>query len=233
MFKLRSLRWIAFSLFACSFLLMTVADDAASETVTVRSGNAPIGNPDPLINMLVGPGGAALSAAAFTTGDFAAACGGADAMVIAGHPAWLQQLPCDPQARWIGIDPVGTPASTFYCQNFVVHTCCITSATLDFCWAADDAIGDLIYGGPNPDGVYVNGVAVTPGINGGNYAVASQSGPVDVTPLLHCGDNQLQVYNRDAGFAISGVIYSATFDIVECTVPNEDLSFGQIKSLYR
>jgi hypothetical protein len=209
------------------------ATPASAEFIALRSGNAPIGNPDPQINMLVGAGGTPLSANPFTAAEFGAACTGHPAMVIPAHPAWLQQLPCDPLALWIGTDPVGTPASALYCHTFDVQTCCIKSATLDFCWSSDDALGDGIYGGPNLDGVYINGVAVTPSINTGSYAVPTQTGPIDVTALLHCGSNQLQVYNRDAAFVVSGVIYSATIDISECSVPTEAESFGSIKTLYR
>lgn len=206
---------------------------ARAEVVVLRSGNAPVGNPDPQINMLVGTGATPLSVAPFGAADFAAACTGRSALVINAHPAWGQQLQCDPLAQWVGTDPVGTPASALYCHNFNVQTCCIASATLNFCWSTDDALGDGIYGGPNLDGVYINGVAVTPSINTGNYATQTQSGPVDVTALLQCGNNQLQVYNRDAALIVSGVIYNATFDIVECSVPNDAPSFGTLKSQYR
>ncbi len=50
---------------------------------------------------------------------------------------------------------------------------------------------------------------------------------------MQCGANQLQVYNRDAGFAVSGVIYSATLEITECMSPVEDSSWGNIKALYK
>lgn len=209
------------------------AQPASAEVVVLRSGNAPIGSPDPQINMLVGSGATALSANPFTPAEFAAACSGHPAIVIPAHPAWLQQLPCDPLAQWIGTDPVGTPASALYCHTFNVQTCCIQSAWLNFCWSGDDALGDGIYGGPNLDGVYINGVAVTPSINTGSYAVPTQTGPIDVTALLQCGTNQLQIYNRDAALVVSGIIYNAVIDISECSVPTEAETFGGIKSLYR
>lgn len=206
---------------------------ASAEFIALRSGNGPIGGPDPQINMLVGVGGTALSAAPFTAADFGAACGGRPAIVINPHPAWLQSLPCDPAAQWIGTDPVGTPASALYCQPFTVQTCCIGAAYLTFCWSGDDAIGDGIYGGPNLDGVYINGVPVTPSINTGSYATPTTVGPIDITSMIHCGANELQVYNRDAAFVISGIVYSAKIDITDCTVPSENSAFGSIKALYR
>jgi hypothetical protein len=206
---------------------------ASAEVIFLRSGNGPIGGPDTQINMLVGTGATPLSASLFTPADFAAACNGRPAIVINPHPAWLQQLPCDLAAQWIGTDPVGTPASALYCHTFNVQTCCIQSALLKFCWAGDDALGDGIYGGPNLDGVYINGTPVVPSINTGSYAAPTSVGGVDVTALLHCGSNQLQIYNRDAALVVSGVIYQAVLDITECSVPGEGATFGTVKSLYK
>lgn len=224
----------------CSTMLLSLgiiallgASPASAEFIALRSGNAPIGGPDPLINMSVGFGGTPLSASLFTAADFAAACGGRPAVVITPHPAWLQSLPCDPLAQWIGTDPVGTPASALYCQPFTVQTCCIGAAYLTFCWSGDDAIGDGIYGGPNLDGVYINGVPVAPSINTGSYAVPTTVGPIDITAMIQCGNNELQIYNRDAAFVISGIVYSAKIDITDCTVPDETSTFGGIKALYR
>jgi hypothetical protein len=214
-------------------ITLGAAREAAAETISLRSGNAPLGSPDPQINMLVGVGATALSATPFSAADFAAACSGRPAVVMSPHPAWLQQLACDPLAKWIGQDVAGTPASAMYCQNFTVQTCCIQSAFLNFCWSGDDALGDGIYGGPNLDGVYINGVPVAPSINTGSYATQTVSGPVNITSLLHCGNNQLQIYNRDAALVVSGIVYSAMIDISECSVPTDAQSFGSIKSLYR
>lgn len=221
------------SVLSTALLAALLAAPAMAEVVVLRSGNAPVGNPDPQINFVGGTGGSPLSASLFTAADFQAACNGSPATVINPHPAWLQSLACDPQAKWIGVDPSGTPTSAIYCQAFQVHTCCIQSAIMSFCWAGDDAIGDGIYGGPNLDGVYINGVAVTPSINTGSYALQTQVGGVDVTSLLHCGTNYLQIYNRDAAFAISGIIYNATFDITECITPAIPTTFSGIKALYR
>jgi hypothetical protein len=205
---------------------------AASELITLRSGNNTVGSADPFINMKVGAGGAPLSPNPFTSTDFDEACIGPDAIVMFPHPAWVQHLPCDSLAQWIGIDMNGTPASALYCYGFAIETCCIERATLNFCWAADDCIGDSIFGGANPAGVYLNGIPVSPMITGGNYGSETQSGSIDVTSLVQCGNNELAVYNRDAGFAISGVIFSAEIEILECVIPTEESNWGSIKSLY-
>jgi hypothetical protein len=215
----------------CGALIAGTA--AASEVIVLRSGNAPAGNPDPFINMYVGAGGAPLSANPFTPSDFAMACDGTDAIVISQPTsAWAQHLDCDPEAQWIGIDAFATPASALYCQPFEIQTACIERAALTVCWATDDALGDSLFGGPNPAGVYVNGVAVSPMITGGNYATQTQSILTDVTSLVSPGMNYLQIYNRDAGFSVSGVIYSATLEIFECTVPTESTTWGEVKSLF-
>lgn len=205
---------------------------SANEVVVLRSGNAAVGLPDPFINATVGVGGTPLSSAPFTPADFDAACGSRSAVVCQAHPVWLQQLGCDPLAKWIGTDPSATPASALYCYNFDLKTCCISHATLNFCWASDDNIGDAVYGGSNADGVYINGVAVSPSISGGNYAAETQA-VADITGLLHCGNNRLEVYNRDAAFVVSGVMFSATIDVVDCGTPTQDASWGVIKALYR
>ncbi len=126
---------------------------AAVETVTLRSGNAPAYSPDPSITLISGGGGGALSPNPFTAADFAAACSGpTNATVTVPLSVWLQQLPCDPLAQWIGIDAFNSPGSALYCHAFDIQTCCIESATLRFCWSADDNLGDALYGGANPDG---------------------------------------------------------------------------------
>lgn len=210
-----------------------VAASASAETVVLRSGGAPVGSPDPNTTVLVGSGGALLSPVPFTANDFAAACTGTSAIVCQPHPAWAPHLACDSLAQWIGIDAFATPASAMYCQNFNVQTCCIFRATLDFCWVTDDVLGDTYAGGPNPAGVYINGVAVTPIIEGGNYATDTIASGVDVTNLLHCGNNQLSIYNRDLGFTVSGVMFSATLEILDCEVSSESSNWGNVKALYR
>jgi hypothetical protein len=213
--------------------VLSAGTAAANEVVVLRSGNAAVGLPDPFITMLVGGGAAPLSSAPFTSADFDLACSTTSAFVAQPHPAWLPSLPCDPLAQWVGTDPVATPASALYCYSFNLETCCIEHATLSFCWATDDILGDPAGSGPNPDGVYLNGVPVSPSIFGGNYAAQTQAPLTDVTNLLRCGPNRLEVYNRDLGFIVSGVIFSATIDVAGCATPAQSPSWGVIKSLYR
>ena len=215
------------------FLTTLGSATAAAEIVTVRSGNAPVGSPDPLIHVAVGSASSMYSPLPFTTVDFANACEGNSAVVVSAYPGWLGQLLCDPQAQWVGINSSRSPHSALYCQSFDVQTCCVETAYLTFCWATDDVLGDPSGYGPNVDGVYLNGVAVSPSIHGGTFGTESQSGAIDVTSLVQCGTNELQIYNRDTSSTASGVIYSATLEINPCVVPTSSQSFGTIKSRYQ
>jgi hypothetical protein len=216
-----------------AFLLIQNAETAsASEVVLLRSGNAPLGNPDPYITMWAGPGGVPLSAVPFTPADFDSACHGPNAVVAVPASVWAQQLTCDSLAQWIGLGLNPLPGSALFCYPFDLQTCCISRATLTFCWVVDDGLGDYSGTGPNPDGVYLNGVAVTPSISGGNYATETTV-VADVTGLVQCGGNRFEVYNRDVGFAVSGVMFSATISVEDCQTSTETSTWGSIKSLYR
>jgi hypothetical protein len=41
------------------------------------------------------------------------------------------------------------------------------------------------------------------------------------------------MYDRDVGSFVSGVIFSATIEIVECTVRTEMTTWSRVKALYR
>ena len=203
-----------------------------AETITMRSGGGyAICATDPAWTYLAGPATLPLSAAPFTAADFAAALSGPPATVVAPYGSfWLASLQCDSLAQWISVDCPRGPASTLFGQRFGVHTCCIAKATLTFCWAADDYLGDNAAGGANPSGVYLNQVALP--IDGGNYAT-EYSVTVDVTALVHCGANELHVYDRDGAAVVSGTMFSATLEIVECPLKTEQSTWGSIKALYR
>lgn len=222
---------------ACLFAL-AVAISAAmiapsfSETVQLRSGGAyPMCFNDPQWTYLAGPPAAPLSALPFTPADFAAALTGPVSTVVPGYGSfWLPSLACDALAQWISVDCQWGPASILFGQAFRVDTCCITKATLTFCWAADDYLGDNLAGGPNPSGVYLNQVALP--IDGGSYATES-SVTLDVTGLVQCGSNQFHVYDRDGAAVVSGTMFSATIEITGCPVKTEQSTWGSIKALYR
>lgn len=211
--------------------LCTLAAPAHAVSILLRSGNAPAGNPDPFIRRLdlasvcgVGYG------TTFTALEFAAADAGPPAFVLSFvHPAWGQSLPCDPAAQWVGVDPNATPLSQLYAIDFFLDPdpCCYEKAYLDFCWTADDILGDAT----NPPGVYLNGAALP--ISGGNYATETVVRAVDILPYIHCGKNTLYIHNRDLACAVSGINFSARITAQECITPASRPSWGKVKATYR
>lgn len=178
--------------------------------------------------------GAPILSTPFGPADFEAACAGPNAVVINPHPAWGADLPCDLDARWINYtaDAVcnGTPLSTLYCARFDSE--CTLADSIVVCWQVDDALGDPVaWPGPNPDGVYVNGVTLGPAFSNGNNAAPTTAVAYNV-PLTG-GSNQFQVYQRDAGCAVSGLILSTTIYTSCGSTPVEDRSWGSIKATYR
>jgi len=71
----------------------------------------------------------------------------------------------------------------------------------------------------NPYGVHLNGVAVTPSINGGGSQAQIRVGPVKASSLVQCGSYQMLVFGRDVLSLVSGVSYSATPESSECGTP--------------
>jgi hypothetical protein len=216
--------------------LVAGASDSRAASIVLRSGSVTPTNPDPVITYLAVPGlqcGVGFPNA-FTAADFAAADAGPPAWSLPAFVAWTPTLWCDPQANWISTG-VGWPSySALYSVPFTVpvpEPCCLDRATLDFCWMVDDALGDpASTGGPNPLGLYLNGAPLP--IAGGDYSTA-QRVIVDITALLHCGENRLYVYNRDLGCAVAGVNFSATVNYFECVTPAHPKSWGAVRALYR
>ena len=225
---------LAMSLFMA--LLFAGATTSMASTVTLRSGNVPPTAPDPPITYYAEPSGncAVPFATAFGPADFAAADAGPPAWSVPSYSVWVPSLWCDPAANWISTSASLPSRSALYSIPFNVplpDPCCIKSASIEFCWAADDILGDpAAYGGPNPLGVYLNGVPLP--IAGGNYAAATDI-IVDITTLLHCGPNRLYVYNRDLGCAVAGTIFSATINYSECVTPARPMTWGAVRALYR
>ena len=223
---------------AASLLVLIVASavilaaPARSETITLRSGGGfAFGQNDPAWTYLIGPVAAPLSAVPFTPADFTAALTGPQSVVVPPYGSfWLSGLLCDAQSQWISTDANRGPATALYGHTFNVQTCCVGKATLSFCWSSDDNIGDQLYGGGNPMGVYLNETPLA--ITGGSYATESFA-TVDVTNLVHCGANEIHVYNRDAAAVVTGVMFSVTLDIAECTTKTTPSTWGRLKTLYR
>lgn len=199
--------------------------------ITIRSGNAPVGQPDPLNTFLAEPSGlcGVGFGAAFTPANFAAAQAGPNATVVNPISVWVPSLTCDASAKWIAVNSNYGPVSALFAQSFNIPApCCIAHATLTLCWSVDDWLGDLDTF--TNSGAYLNGVPL--GVSGGNFAVET-SATVDVTNILQCGQNTLYMYDRDKGCAVSGSLYSATINYLDCKDPAKRTSWGVIKSHYR
>lgn len=226
--RFNHLRWrslLAGSMMVATVLLSAGIATAQTYCVTLRTGNAAVGQPDPQIRYIA-PNlncGQAIKNTPFTAADFTAAQTGTNPFVVSPHPVWGQSLPCDPQARWIALGTNLTPArSALFAQPFTVNPGTVISATIKFCWMADDNIGDATFGGPNPMGVYVNGVPIPP-LTGGGYATQTQITATIPAGTLTPGVNWLYVYKRDAGCGISGLNYSAEicYTLWQCRSPLE------------
>jgi hypothetical protein len=182
-------------------------------------------NPDDIFKynpISIPPCPQAFRTAPFTAADFSAAAGGPPAKVITPYSAYLPTLPSDPLARWINWQPgqncfAGIPNSALYACRFNVRTTCNPVGTIRICWAVDDVLGDPAGGGPNPIGIYLNGVALNPGFSGGNYA--NETCFIQTNVPLNTGANTLYVYQRDLGCSISGLILSATVSVNSTTCP--------------
>lgn len=209
-------------------ILLTVAagDVLAVEIITVRSGQVGgvPGAPGGLDDIVTyNPGGnpvaAPVQATPFVAADFAATIAGAPATVITPNPAWMGGAVAplsDPLARWINFGPFAAAGSALYAVPFFVTSATIPNATLTVEGGVDDALGDALFGGPNFDGLYINNLpsgleTLLPGdFNFGVPTTHTQN----ITSKIAPGQNYLFFYQRDAGAGVSGLIFSATIEIV-------------------
>jgi hypothetical protein len=192
----------------------------AYEQIRLRTGNGTVGGPDSQIRVVSGPPGNPIQTTPFTPVTdpiFAAACGGNAAQVISPVLGWCPAVSVDPLAKWISASaPTPWAASSLYCQTFMVNSCSIQSATLDFRGSADDQFGD--HTTPFNVGVYINGKPV-PGsaLNGAGGKLCDVTLSATITSLLiPNGLNTLHVYTRDTQFGAAGLLYSALVTIVPC-----------------
>ena len=228
-------RFARFTTVLLAGMLAFQVASAATLTLTLRSGTPLPTAPDPNITYLLEPSGlcGAGFPTVFTAADFAAAVAGPNALSIPPFFVWNPSLQCDTLAHWISSPPAQNPRSALYAIHFNVPApCCIGKAVMSFCWSQDDFLGDLPIGGPNPAGVYINGAPV-PAIVGGSYSAESSIAGVDITGLVHCGDNVMYVYDRDAGCAVAGVLFSSTIDITSCITPTPGTTWGKVRRMYR
>lgn len=155
----------------------------------------------------------------FNVGDFAMACAGTSPVVVSPTDWPVKALASDPLARWVNWNgyPLGPfvlgfpPRSTMYCVPFTVTSSQIASAKLEFRWACDDRLGDVL-SGANHSGVYINELPVVPIISVGSFKY-QRSETRDITGLVHPGLNHLYVYQRDMYDVSSGLLLSAIITV--------------------
>jgi len=202
--------------FCLTALLLIGGIIASAETVTVRSGNGPVGGDDSAVTFLLGPPSGPFNHA-FTSADFASAQSGPAAFILSQTPYWISGLSSDPSAHWIGTDPsagFSQGNTALYAVSFQI-TSAFTSATLALYYAEDDAIGDtVVNNGPNT-GVYLNGSAVCGGAFAVGFSEQHSANCGDVSSLLHVGTNWLYIEDTNAVVSAAGLVFSATIGTTE------------------
>jgi hypothetical protein len=161
--------------------------------------------------------GAPFAPLPMTPANFAAAAGGAPAAVVSPAHQWCPSLSADALARWIAIDQARTASAALFSQPFAVTSCNVLSATLTFSCNVADFVGDP--GGAPSVGVFVNQNPVPLSVVFGNAGMNCDQVVTATIPgswLNGNGQNSLQVYLRDTGNAVSGVIYAATLRVRPC-----------------
>ncbi|MEM7245160.1 MAG: hypothetical protein AAF533_07435 [Acidobacteriota bacterium] len=203
----RSSSSFATCLLTCLLLAPTAV--RADETIVLRSGVNPA-------HFLTGAAGRPLRNDPFSEADFAAARTGDAAFTITRNSAWIPQLECDPESLWINSMPTTRPQTVLYAVDFEVTTTPIAAASIDFCWATDDQLGDSLLGpgvGANQVGVFLNGAPLPEEFLLGGFTEESTASLDGIEDLLVTGTNTLYVYQRDRFFIASGVMFSATLSV--------------------
>jgi len=229
-------------------LVLAGAATVNAELISLRSGQVGglpglAGQSDDTVRFLNNnPPGAPISASAFTVADFAGADSGAAAQVINPFGPWTPGI-SDPLARWINFNadiqqnPDGTTSgsgfglsgSSLYAVPFFVTTASATGGFLNMEFAVDDSGGDLLFGGGNPDFLYVNGTGVYATVLGNFGASTFQSQFISFGP----GWNSLYLYQRDAGVVVSGTIFSVTIDVIPAPGAAALLGMGGLAAVRR
>ncbi|QKK07630.1 MAG: hypothetical protein HND58_05240 [Planctomycetota bacterium] len=197
----------------------------AAEIIQFRSGQTggvpgTPGSPDDLVtfNPWGNPSGAPVLGTPFVAGDFALTAGGAPAVVVQPQAAWMGGVVdplTDKDARWINFEsnPFGPSGSALYAVPFWVNTQNITGATLTFEGGVDEVLGDWYSGGPNPDGLYINGIGAGYMYQGFNFAFKTTHAQ-SIAGMITPGQNYLYFYQRDLTHGASGIIFSGTIEVV-------------------
>lgn len=219
---------------------------AVPEIITFRSGQVGgspglVGQPDDIVN--INPWGnpniVPVLGTAFTPADFAATAAGPSAVVVQPMAAWMggQTAPLsDPLARWINFTTdsagFGLGGSVLYAVPFTVNTTNITNATISFEGGTDDVLGDWFAGGPNPDGLYINGTPAGYQYQGFNFGFPTTHFQ-NITGMISTGQNYLYFYQRDLGAGAGGIIFSGTITVTPTPASAAVLGLGALAATRR
>ena len=177
----------------------------ADQSITLRSGNGPAqssANPSPRDAQIRFYYYGAYGNVTPTSGDFAAAQSGTAAYINTPFTTYVQQLPTDPLAQWVGTTSGLGGGSTLYAIPFTVTDTVIGSASLNLGFAVDNRM----------DGVYLNGQPLSDNPVYGDYHSEWYILRSDIAPLIHTGVNWLYLNAADDG-DIAGLLFNATITV--------------------
>ncbi|MEO6596068.1 MAG: hypothetical protein ABIP94_15065 [Planctomycetota bacterium] len=171
----------------------------------------------PDVLMRTGPATLPLQSTLFSVanGDFN--CTTAAVLVTNPPGAWCPTLP--PCASWLGSGANGSPAqSALFCQQFTINNCTgsIGRADLVLQYAVDDHLGDFVGGGPNIEGIYINGSPIPNTHTTAGGPGICRTMKRNVGPWLRQGVNTFALYCRDTAGSRSGAMWAATITIKPC-----------------
>lgn len=203
----KSLYWLKPCLLALITICFIVSaiKAHADQSITLRTGNAPAQtstDPTPRDAQVRFHAYGAFGNVTPTAADFAAAQTGDFAYINRPFTTYVQQLPTDPLAQWIGTSSGLGGGSALYAIPFTVTDTVIGSASLNLGFAVDNRM----------DGVYLNGQPLSNNPVYGDYHSEWYALNSDIAPLIHTGVNWLYLNDADDG-AIAGLIFNATITI--------------------
>lgn len=192
-------------------VLVLIAVPAFGGTITLQSGNGPVGGTDSRVTMLVGPANGGFGVV-FDSSHFAAALSGPPAFVSPANGAWKAHLDPDPSAEWLTTRFISGPGvwsdTALFAISFDLGAAPIQSASLDFHFLVDNDLGDAFNEGLFLNGLPIPGTRLT-GQSTSHFQADHAFIDLDLSSLVHAGTNTLFVYQFDRD-GPSGLQFSAT-----------------------
>lgn len=185
-----------------------ISYQASATIYDIYSGNGVIGGQDSEITFKQGPLSSPLPP--LTNQDLTDAVNGDNAYIHTPHPNWITEADFanaggNANAQWISSHPIRDFGfSALYTIAVNITDPSITSAVMDFYWAADNLLGDNVNAG-----VYLNDLsAPIATIAGGNFTSVS-SAQINIFGDLTPGINRLFINVQNEG-GPAGLIFSAS-----------------------